>query len=377
MDEARARPDFAALRKEFPTLDRWAYLDIARRAPLPRCAESACQDFFRDIYENAGRTALAHEPVEVTRADLARLLGVPAKTIAFVKNTSEGLNIAVSAIGLRPGDNVLMSELEHEAQVFPLRRLAEQGVELRRVPATEGRVPVAAFMDRMDSRTRAVAASYVAFGNGFRADLPALGRECRQRNVLLISDAIQGLGQLAAPLGTLGADIAVAGCHKALLGPYGTAFLYFGEDLIEGLTPPFIGKHAVTSSRLGDEPLTYPSDARRFEYGNPNFLGLWILRRSLRFIEGIGLQAIEDRVHALTDHLMDRAEKAGLAIRSPRPWNERAGIVCLEVGGAERIVRGLEARGIIASAKDGCVRASVHFYNDESDMERLVTALGV
>ena len=376
MDKARVRPDFAALRKEFPTLERWTYLDTARRAPLPRCAESASREFFRDVFENAGRKVLAHESVDATRADLARLLGVPAKTIAFVKNTSEGLNIAASAIGLRPGDNVLMSVLEHEAQVFPMRRLADQGVEVRWVPAIESCVPTAAFLDRMDSRTRAVAVSYVSFANGFRADLPALARQCRQRDVLLISDAVQGLGQLSAPLGTLGADIVVSGCHKALLGPYGTAFLYCREDLIQELAPPFVAKHNVTSNRLGDEPLTYRPDARRFEYGNPNFLGLWVLRSSLRFIEGIGLQAIEDRVRALTDHLMDRGEAAGFTIHTPRSWKERAGIVCLEVeGDSERIVRGLEARGIVASAKDQYVRASIHFYNDEGDIEHLVTAL--
>ncbi|MEC5292793.1 MULTISPECIES: aminotransferase class V-fold PLP-dependent enzyme [unclassified Aurantimonas] len=367
-------PDFAGLRLEFPTLRRWAYLDIARKAPTPLCVEAAARDFFNDIYERAGQKSFSMEAVEDTRAALAGLLEVPSRTLAFVKNTSEGLNLAVQAIELEPGDNIVTSEFEHEAQMFPLQLAVEtRGIQLRIARARVGRIAVQDVIDMMDERTRACAISYVAFGNGFRFDLPALAVECRARGIILISDAIQAIGVLATPLSEIGADIVVAGAHKALLGLNGTAFLYCRDGIVEQLRPSLVGKHSITSDRLAPAPLEYRGDARRFEYGNPNFLGIAALGRTVEFIRSIGLEHIEQQIRELTDYLIAKAYSRDLAIRTPTDWSERAGIVSFDLRrDSHEVSERLADKHVVANVKDGFVRASVHFYNSHEDLDRFI-----
>jgi len=369
-------PDFEALRQEFPTTERWAHFDVARKAPLPRCVEGAMHEFMRDVYERAGETAFSMEQVEQARVAVARLVGVPAQTLAFIRNTSEGLNILAQGLGLEAGDKVLLSELEHENNVYPWRRLEGQGVEVCVVRARDGRLPVEAFVEEMDSRTRVVTVSWVAYANGCRMDLPSLGRSCRERGIWLIVDGIQGVGVLNSPLTDLGADAVVCGGHKALLGLAGAGFMYCRQELIPKVDPPYAAKFSFTHNDRWAKDLELSLDAHRFEYGNPNFLGIWVLRRSAELIMSIGLEHIEARVRALTTQLLTLAADRGLAISTPRPWQERAGIVGLQIPDPEKTARELRARNIIVSAKDGLLlRVAPHFYNTEAEVERLVEAL--
>ena len=135
-----------------------------------------------------------------------------------------------------------------------------------------------------------------------------------------MTDAIQGIGILSASLPTLGADIVVCGGHKGLLGLPGTGFLYCREDLIPEMKPPFYARsqHGSRSARP-DGGRTGP-DAHRFEIGNPNYLGLWVLGRSVEFLAEVGLEHIEERVRQLTTYLMELLERRGEKILTPRAW---------------------------------------------------------
>lgn len=366
-------------REAFPTLGTWTYLDVARKAPLPRCAQKAMDAFMRDIYEEAGRGAFSQDWVEATRRELAELLGVQPATLAFVKNTSEGLNLAVQALQLDKGDNVVTTEFEHEAQIFALRRAAElYSINVRIARAEKGRITPDSVMDLVDGRTRLCAVSHVTFSNGLRFDLPTLAAACRPRGIPVMSDIIQSVGILEVALPELGADIVVAGGHKGLLGLNGTAFLYLREEMIERLRPPFAAKNSVVSGRLAEGPLDFRTDARRFEYGNPNFLGIAVLGASVRFLRVAGLDRIEQHVRRLSTRLIERADSAGIVVRTPRDWADRAGIVSLRLpGSTDDAVKHLRDHGIIVNSKDGHVRASVHGYNCEADIDRFVEALAL
>ena len=130
-------PDFEALRAEFPVTEEWVYLDIANKASLPRCSSDAAQDFFRSMYEQAGKGTFSLEEVEGARAAVARLLGVAPATVAFMKNTCEGLNFIAQGLDLQPGDNVVMAELDHPNEVFAFQNLEPQGLEIRWVRGRE------------------------------------------------------------------------------------------------------------------------------------------------------------------------------------------------------------------------------------------------
>lgn len=372
-----SRLDWKALRREFPATERYAYLDLARKATLPRCVESAARAWFRDVYENAGADAFAMENIEETRQALADLFGAPAGNIAFIKNTSEGINIVAQGFPFQEGDNVVISEFEHENNTFPWRHLAARGVELRLAkPDPEGRVTVDCYRPLVDGRTRMLAVGWVVYGNGYRADIPGLAAFCHERGVKLVVDGIQGVGILATPLTDLGADVIVAGGHKAQFSLAGAGFLYATDEMIETITPPYAAKFSFASN---DRTLAAPEladDAHRFEYGNPNFLGIWVQRESAAFIAGIGLANIERRVRSLTTDLIERADARGLKVRTPLPWDERAGIVSFDLGfDASATVEAIRERDIVTSVKDGHLRVSVHLYNNEDDLERFLDAV--
>jgi len=369
-------PDFSALRRQFPVTERYAHFDAARKAPLPRCVEAAMGEFMRDVYDHAGERAFSMDGIEEARETVARLVGAPAGTLAFIRNTSEGLNIIARGLGLQAGDKVLVTELEHENNIYPWRRLEQGGVTVGVVRAKGKSIPVSAFVEEMDQRTRVVAVSWVAYGNGFRADLPALGKACHERGVLMVVDGIQAVGVIDTPLTELGAHAVVCGGHKTLLSLAGAGFMYCREELIPKIDPPYAAKFSFVTNDRWQRPLQLSPDAHRFEYGNPNFLGIWVLKRSAEFIMDIGLGHIEGRVRALTTTLLQRAEDAGLEILTPRPWGERAGIVSFRVPEPEKMMHRLREKKIIVNVKDGRIlRTATHFYNTEEEIDRLIAEI--
>lgn len=369
-------PDFDALRKQFPTLDNWVYLDTAAKAPLPRCAEEAMRSYMVDLWERIGERSFSLQEIERARESLARLVGAPSSTLSFIKNTSEGINIVAHGLGLGAGDKVLISEFEHSAGVLPWRRLEEDGVEVEIVRGTAGRIPPEAFIEKMDERTRAVGVSWVAYGNGFRFDIPALSVACRERGIVLAVDGIQAVGVLATPLTELGADVVVAGGVKGLLSPTGTGFLYCREGFASKIEPAYVARFSFASDDKWRQPLSLAEDSRRFEYGNPNFLGIWVMRHSVELLLSIGLEQIERRVKDLTTYLYDQVEGCGLSVKTPRPWHERAGILSFDVPDPESVRRQLMQRKIVVNVRDGdSLRAAPHFYNTRQDIDTLVKAL--
>ncbi|MCS0504607.1 aminotransferase class V-fold PLP-dependent enzyme [Ancylobacter mangrovi] len=376
---ADGTPDWAALRREFGATQSTAYLDIARKALLPRCAAQAAADWFADIEgPAAGKLSFSMDKVEETRRAVGETFGAAPETLALVKNTSEAVNIVAQGFDWREGDNVVISVSEHENNTFPWRPLTRRGVELRIVAAgPDGQVSTDALCAAVDARTRILSIAWVAYGLGERADVDALAQLCREKGALFLVDGIQAIGVLNRRLDDLGAHVVASGGHKAQMSVAGAGLMYVAPEALDRFRPPFAAKYSfATFDRTDPEPELAP-DAHRFEYGNPNFLGLAVQRRSARFIGAIGLGAIEARVHALTDRMIEEADRHGLGLRTPRPWNQRAGIVSFDLGGADadRMESLLAADGVRVASKDGHLRAAAHFYNNEDDVARLFERL--
>ncbi len=376
--KAASLPDWQAIRREFPATEHYVYLDTARKAILPRLVEVAMRDWLADINERAGEAAFSMEQVEQTREVVAKVFGAQRDQIALVKNTSEGLNIVAQGFPWQAGDNVVVSTLEHKNNTFPWHHAAAvHGVEVRIAsPDAQGRVTLERYREVVDDRTRVLAVAWVTYGCGHRADLKQLSVFCKKRGIKLVVDGIQAVGVLANRLDALGADVIVAGGHKAQFSLAGAGFMYSTAEMIEMLRPPYVAKLSYRSDDHEQLVPVLAADAHRFDYGNPNFLGRWVQRRSAEFIHAIGLANIEARVRELSTWLIDGAESRGLTVRTPRPWIERTSIVSFDVGGeATQAVARLKEQRIIVSAKDGLLRASVHFYNSEDDLGRFLDAL--
>ncbi|MDP2398140.1 MAG: aminotransferase class V-fold PLP-dependent enzyme [Burkholderiales bacterium] len=375
-----SKVDWSELREEFPALSRWTYLDTARKSVPPRCQERAMQDYWRDITETAGADAWSAVNVAETREVMARLLGAKPSEIAFTKNTTEGLNIAAHAFDLRSGDNIVLTDMEHVANVWVWKHWEARGVEIRYAKNRGGRLPLEAFTEQMDNRTRVVSTAYITYGNGYRVNLPELGAACRAQGARLVVDGVQAAGVLAAPLHSLGADLIAIGGHKNLFGLTGLGLLYCREELVDEIRTPFlkapVAQGSVQASAHLKSQFDYVRTAHRFEGGNPNFLGLRVLRDSALFIESVGLQNIEDRVRELSTYCMVQLKAAGFPVLTPEPWAERAQIVSFaapEAGGLMDVLR--ERHHVIVNVKDGAIRVSMGFFNNEADIDRLLAAV--
>ena len=337
------------------------------------------QEYCRDVYENAGADAWSAVNVSKTRASIAHLLGAKPSEIAFTKNTTEGLNIAAHGFALKPGDNIVLTNLEHTANIWVWKHWEAKGVEIRLARHRDWRLPLESFLEKMDARTRVVSTAYVTYGNGCRVNLPELGRVCSERGVRLVVDGVQGAGILATPLNELGADVIAIGGHKGLFGLTGSGVVYCREELVNQLAADFVKMPAASESGAPghvNSQFDYVRTAHRFEGGNPNFLGIRVLRHGAEFIQSIGIKHIEQRVRELTTACLKLVKAAGLKTQTSQAWEERAQIVNVLVPNAAQLMERLkENHRVVTNVKDDALRLSVGFFNNEDDLERAVHAI--
>ncbi len=364
----------------FPITEEYAYLNHASTAPYSVPVAKAMDEFTANRQRRGGLDIPKwEERLEQVRRLIAQLIAASPEEIAFTTNTSHGLNIVASSMDWQAGDNLIGAETEFSANVYPWLNLQRLGVEVRFAPAHDNRILVEDIAALMDERTRLVALSFVEFATGFRNDLTAIGQLCRERGIYFCVDGIQGLGALDLKVTQSPIDFLAAGGPKWLMGPIGVGFLYCRQALIEKLVPIRVGWWGVVDR---DDYFRYDSplrdDARRFEEGSLNLLGIHGLGASLELLSEVSIPRIEERVLGLTDYLIAGLQERGYHIPTPiASPQERSGIVCFHhphhaVEGLEQQLR--KAR-VIISKRDQVIRVSPHFYNDETDIDQLLGAL--
>ena len=369
-------------RAAFAAPERWAYLNHAGVAPLSlpavdalhRCAlESAADGGLADDAHNARSD-------EVRRA-AARLMGVPATDVAFVKNTTEGLGFVANGLSWAEGDRVVVPDLEFPSTLYPWLSLRDRGVTVDLVPPEgPGRaLPVEAFAEVVAAGPppRVVATSWVQFGRGWRTDLAGLAKVCHDAGALLCADVIQGLGVVPAELESWGVDFAMADAHKWLLGPPGVGVLYVRGSRLDLLRPLEPGWASVAHREEWDNlELVWDPTARRLEGGSANTSGIHAMGASIDLLLEAGVDRVWAHVSALGDRLRDGLEGAGARVLSDASPSGRSGVVTFELPGQDPVgvVGELRAAGVVCSPRGGGVRVSPHGYNTGEEIDRLVAA---
>jgi selenocysteine lyase/cysteine desulfurase len=369
-------------RREFPICERKIFLAHAGVSPLPRCVAGAIQRYAEAASRGNQEDVLPEGFLEESRQRAARLLGVSREEIAFVGSTSMGLAMVAAGLDWKTGDNVVCYRDDYPANVHPWMNLARQGVEVRYVqPRQYGNVTTADLEPLVDARTRLVALASAHFVSGWRLDAEAVGRFVHGRGALFCLDGIQTFGALRADLRHV--DFAAAAAHKWLLGPLGIGILYVSRQHFERLRPAQVGAHtAMTPRFFAQEPMKFWPDARRYEPGSLNVLGLVGLHAALGLIEEIGLPAIERRVLTLAEQIIRAGRQRGWSVVGPSGGPGLSGIVTFESATMDLSAAHarLERAGVVASLRwkrDGtvCLRFSAHFYNREQEVATALQAL--
>lgn len=388
--------DWTRIRAEFPGLEGRAFLDAACVSLMPRRAHAAVTAFSARLVDPVEADATAHHiwmDAERERAlpQVARLLGCDARQVALVESTTHGLNVAAQAIPWRAGDEVVLCDLEFLQVAIPFVKLAERaGVQPVFVRHRDGIADVDAFRAAVTPATRAIVVSSTQWSNGYRIDLAALGELARAHGAWLVVDAIQQAGAVPVPLE--GADFVIAGGHKWLNAPMGTGFMYLSERVLDELEPASWGYLALEPPAGGwgryfstpeitpDREYRFVRGAKRFEIGGTsNYPGAIALAKSLELVNEVGIDVAAERVWRLGERLQEGLRRLDVRLETPFDRAHRAGIVSFSLGGRERdlaCVQHLVARGILVAHRytshTGGVRASVHYFNSEDDIDRLL-----
>lgn len=372
--------DFRDIGALFPIKRRMTYLNNASIAPLSNRVIEGVNEFLADVRDNGRK----HYPDWCRIADMeikpkiALLIGADSSEIAFVKNTTEGLNIVANGLDWQDGDNVVIADIEYPSNVYPWMNLARRGVTIKWLKNENGRITPEAVRSCLDSHTRLVSLSAVQFSNGFRLDLPRVSEICREKDVLLNIDAIQWLGALPLDVGQVQIDFLSAGGHKWLLGPIGTGIFYCRHASLEQLHPSVVGYHSVDKSEDHmDYDLTFRRNAGRFEEALVNFPGIWGLDKAVATIADLGGRRVEDYITRLLDMAVEGLASKGYVILSPMGSTERSGILSFQHPSIppEKLCEHLAAADVHLSIRGGGVRMSPGIYNDESEIQAMLDAL--
>ncbi len=303
---------------------------------------------------------------------------VEALSPAAVTATPVGLSCVAAGVPWKEGDNLVTANVEYPSNVYPWLRLRPRNVEVRMVPAREGKVRKEDLFAACDGKTRLITLSSVEFSNGYRNDLPGIGEYCQKHGIFFCVDAIQSVGVLPMDVKSFGIDALSADGHKWLLSPEGIGGFYISRDVMEMVEPVILGWHSVKNRfDLENYDFRLSPDARRYEPGSMNTVGISSFNASLELLLSFGVDRIWERVRRLTERVRERAVEEGCVVVSPDPPEERSGIVTFRVPEADNAAlwRALLNRKAVCSHRAGGIRVSPHFYNTPEEIDRFFAIL--
>jgi len=371
-------PNFAALRREFPVLERKTYLNSGSYCALANDVKAAFEAYMEDRLLVGANWDLWVTKNESVRSLTATLLNASPDEIAVTASVSAGLNSLASALDFSGKRNkVVISDFEFPTNAQIWHAQEPHGARVVHVPrAADGYIPLENFAAAIDDATQLVAITHVCFRNGAKLDIPGIVRLARAKGAKVLLDCYQSVGSLDIDVKALDLDFAAGGMLKYLLGTAGIGFLYVRDAFARSLVPTNSGWFAQADIAAMDITANRPApNARRFEAGTPAVVNCYAAEAGLKFLLAVGTPAIEKRNYALTRLCMQRLAEVGWPSITPTEEARRGATVAIPSRNSAALSKELLTRDIVTSHRDANVRASFHFYNNEDDVESLVAAL--
>lgn len=377
-------------RQQFPSLSDKAYFNYGGQGPMPQGAITAIHRAHEYIQRSgpfsSGVNRWISQEEKRLREAIASELSVPLATIALTENVSTGCNIAMWGIDWQQGDHLLLSDCEHPSVIATALELRYRfGIEVTTCPLlptlNEGD-PVSVIQQHLRPKTRLVALSHILWNTGQVLPLNAIAECCHAHSgeapVWLLVDAAQSVGVLPLNLVELDVDFYAFTGHKWWCGPAGLGGLYVRSELLEKLRPTYVGWRGVTRDRDG-YPTGYHADGRRFEVATTDYTLSAGLQAAIatHHLWGSAEQRYQ-RIRELSCYLWERLTKIpGLTCLRTAP--PEAGLISFQhdSGNHAAIVQTLEAQGFLVRTilDPACIRACVHYFTLESEVDQLVEAI--
>ncbi|EAA7350957.1 cysteine desulfurase SufS [Salmonella enterica subsp. enterica] len=392
----KVRADFPILQREVNGLPL-AYLDSAASAQKPNQVIDAESAFYRHGYAAVHRgihtlSAQATESMENVRKQASRFINArSAEELVFVRGTTEGINLVANSWGtenIRAGDNIIISEMEHHANIVPWQMLCERkGAELRVIPLhPDGTLLLETLAALFDDRTRLLAITHVSNVLGTENPLPDMIALARQHGAKVLVDGAQAVMHHAVDVQALDCDFYVFSGHK-LYGPTGIGILYVKEALLQEM-PPWEGGGSMISTVSLTQGTTWAKAPWRFEAGTPNTGGIIGLGAAIDYVTSLGLDKIGDYEQMLMRYALEQlAQVPDITLYGPA---QRLGVIAFNLGKHHAYDVGsfLDNYGIAVRTGHHCAmplmawygvpamcRASLAMYNTHEEVDRLVAGL--
>lgn len=370
-----SQPDWAAVRDQFPALRHWTFLNTATFGQMPIAAVEAMNQHFAHRDELACADFLEwFDDADGIRGLVAKLIYAAPEDIAFIPNAANGLSLLLERLDWRAQDEVLTLAGEFPNQLYHPALLEKFGVVFRAVTWPE-------FESSITDRTKLVALSTVNYQTGFRPPLGLIGKQLRERGILLYLDGTQSLGALKCDVTELQPDMLAVHGYKWLLSPTGAGFLYVKPELRQRLSPTTVGWRSHHDWRnvenLHQGAPLFKESAEKYEAGMLPFPLLYGMAASIRLMLSLGIDVIEQRVLSLADQLRQVLREAGGQLPSDDAPHFDSPVVTARFPDrdAGALSRSLKEKRILVSARHGQLRVSTHFYNNEADLAALLAGL--
>jgi selenocysteine lyase/cysteine desulfurase len=365
-------------RAEFPIFEHTTYANSCSQGALANRVRAAAEAWLAGWDEKGAEWEYWVERNEAARAAFARLVRAQPDDVAVTTSVSQAVSALVSALDLRGERNrIVISEYEFPTvgQIAHAQEL--RGAEVVHVaPDADGRIPLERFAEAIDERTALVCSTFVSFRSGHRHDVSAIAEIAHAHGALHLADSYQALGAIDVDVRTLGADVVTGGTVKYLLGSAGLAFMWLRDSLRAELLPTQTGWFAdedIFAMSIAD--YSPHASARRFDSGTPPVPSLYPGVAGMELVLEAGVPAIEEHVGALVERLLVGLDELGATVVTPRSEHEHGPLICVLSTDPNALVDALAADRIVVSTRDSNVRISLHLYNVEEDVDRIVAAL--
>jgi selenocysteine lyase/cysteine desulfurase len=371
-------------RHEFPVVTDKIFMAHAAVCALPRRVTEAMRRYLERAEREDQEDALAENRIRETRQLAAHILGgVQLEEIALVGPTSLALSFVAAGFPAKPGQNVVIYHDDYPSNVYPWMALATRGVEVRLVNVRElGRITPTDVEAQLNDRTALVALASCHFISGHRLDLAAINQTLRSRSIAFCVDGIQTAG--AFPTEAAQCDFLAADAHKWLLGPCAAGIFYVRKEWQRDLAPTVFGWHNVRCPGfVARDHIEFPPDARRYEAGTANLVGLVGLQAALELILEIGVENIGRELLRKRAWLVPALQAKGYEVLGAKcAASEASGIVSCwrpDIDLTAVHQRLSEHKVVVSLRKDRSgkfyLRFSPHFYNTDAELQRAVELL--
>lgn len=396
LEVERVRQDFPILQQMVHGDKPLVYLDNAATSQKPSAVIEALDEYYRTYNANVHRAIhtlgeKATEAYEAARAKIARFIHAPAaRQIVFLKNATEAINavaIGYARARLRPGDEILITPMEHHSNLIPWQQAASStGARLRYIEMTEdGRLVIDDLDSVIGDRVRLVAVTHVSNVLGTINPVRRIADAAHRRGAVVFVDGAQSVPHRPVDVQALDCDFCAFSGHK-MCGPTGIGVLYGKEDALDAMEPVFFGGEMI--SHVSYESATWKELPWKFEAGTPHIAGAIGLGAAVDYLESVGMERIHAHERQITRYAVERLrELPGITLYGPE---ERAGLVCFNLDDIHPhdLSTVIDQEGIAIRAGHHCAqplmrrmgvaataRASFYLYNTEAEVNRLVASL--